>query len=253
MPRVQAPKNRAARGSKKKTAARLARKTVSARAKHSPKNLGQKDGGQTSRPIAKTAAGQQPAEKPSPAQAEVFAAASAELESPRLDSHQPESQQCKTMLAASTKSQAGKMESAKSDTTPVEAVPNPSPGEVTVTVDRRRSPDRRSNTDRRRQNIPVAVERRQLERRAKVPRRRQIDPTTCERDYSLEEIEFMIALDEYKRASGRMFPTCSEILEVLRKLGYERRTSPSPHATPAQSEATVAPTRSDEHAVLDRT
>ncbi|MGQ9604674.1 MAG: hypothetical protein ACUVTW_00605 [Thermogutta sp.] len=67
------------------------------------------------------------------------------------------------------------------------------------------------------------MERRKLERRAKVPRRRQIDPTTCERDYSADEIEFMRALEAYKRSSGRMFPTCSEILEVLRNLGYEKR------------------------------
>jgi hypothetical protein len=60
------------------------------------------------------------------------------------------------------------------------------------------------------------------EPRQKTQRRRQIDPTTCERDYSLEEIEFMNALDEYKRNSGRMFPTCSEILEVFRGLGYQR-------------------------------
>ncbi len=58
--------------------------------------------------------------------------------------------------------------------------------------------------------------------RRKVKRRRQIDPTTCERDYSDDEIEFMQALDDYKRRSGRMFPTCSEILEVIRDLGYCR-------------------------------
>ncbi len=54
----------------------------------------------------------------------------------------------------------------------------------------------------------------------KQPRRRHIDPTTCERDYTIQEREFMVALDTYKRASGRMFPTCSEILEVVRNLGY---------------------------------
>ncbi len=53
-------------------------------------------------------------------------------------------------------------------------------------------------------------------------RRRHIDPTTCERDYGPEEIEFMRALDAYKRSSGRMFPTCSEILQVVRALGYSR-------------------------------
>jgi hypothetical protein len=59
-----------------------------------------------------------------------------------------------------------------------------------------------------------------LERRKKVNRRRQIDPTTCERDYSDQEVAFMNALDDYKRKSGRMFPTCSEVLEVIRSLGY---------------------------------
>ena len=29
-------------------------------------------------------------------------------------------------------------------------------------------------------------------------------------------------MDDYKRQSGRMFPTCSEILEVMMKLGYRQ-------------------------------
>ena len=53
-------------------------------------------------------------------------------------------------------------------------------------------------------------------------RRRFVDPTTCERDYSQAEIEFMLAMNEYKQKSGRMFPTWSEVLEVLRSLGYEK-------------------------------
>lgn len=56
-------------------------------------------------------------------------------------------------------------------------------------------------------------------------RRRHIDPTTCERDYAPEEVEFMRALETYKRSSGRMFPTCSEILEVVHSLGYVRPTA----------------------------
>ncbi|MDR0392204.1 MAG: hypothetical protein LBH59_09885 [Planctomycetaceae bacterium] len=64
-----------------------------------------------------------------------------------------------------------------------------------------------------------------ISRRPPKHRRRQIDPTTCERDYTSEEIEFMNALSEYKRSSGRMFPTCSEILEVLKNLGYEKLQS----------------------------
>lgn len=56
-------------------------------------------------------------------------------------------------------------------------------------------------------------------------RRRLIDPTTCERDYSTDEMEFMQALEAYKRRTGRLFPTCSEVLEVVRSLGYSRAAS----------------------------
>lgn len=53
-------------------------------------------------------------------------------------------------------------------------------------------------------------------------RRRFVDPTTCERDYEAAELEFMMAMQEYKKRSGRMFPTWSEVLEVIRSLGYEK-------------------------------
>jgi uncharacterized protein YfaQ (DUF2300 family) len=56
-------------------------------------------------------------------------------------------------------------------------------------------------------------------------RRRHIDPTTCERDYQPDEVEFMQAVEQYKRRSGRQFPTCSELLEVVRSLGYVRLTN----------------------------
>jgi hypothetical protein len=113
-----------------------------------------------------------------------------------------------------------------------------------VTVDRRASADRRATAERRKKDAPVAVERRALERRAKVSRRRQIDPTTCERDYSQDELEFMSALDQYKRTSGRMFPTCSEVLEVIRGLGYEKRPQncPSQDAASEAAEQQVAET-----------
>ena len=86
-------------------------------------------------------------------------------------------------------------------------------GESIVTIDRRRSD--RPGPDAPAAKAIVAPKRRK-------ERRRQIDPTTCERDYSADEVEFMTALDNYKRKSGRMFPTCSEILEVIRDLGYQK-------------------------------
>ena len=53
-------------------------------------------------------------------------------------------------------------------------------------------------------------------------RRRFVDPATCDRDYSGAEMEFLDAIQEYKRRSGRMFPTWSEVLEIVRGLGYEK-------------------------------
>jgi hypothetical protein len=48
------------------------------------------------------------------------------------------------------------------------------------------------------------------------------DATTCERGPSAAELEFMAAIQEYKARSGRMFPTWSEVLEVVRGLGYQK-------------------------------
>jgi hypothetical protein len=53
-------------------------------------------------------------------------------------------------------------------------------------------------------------------------RRRFVDPTTCDKDYKAAELEFMNAMQLYKQASGRMFPTWSEVLEVLKGIGYEK-------------------------------
>ena len=85
--------------------------------------------------------------------------------------------------------------------------------------------DSKQGQERRKRNIPVAIERRKAnsaEKRRTSERRRQIDPTTCERDYTDEEIAFMKAMDQYKRDNRRPFPTWSEVLEVLRSLGYRK-------------------------------
>lgn len=98
-----------------------------------------------------------------------------------------------------------------------------------LTADRRVH-QRRVLTERRirKDQDEVGDERRDGEdRRSKVERRRQIDPTTCERDYQPDEIEFMRAMDDYKRRSGRQFPTWSEVLEVLRDLGYRKVAEPT--------------------------
>jgi hypothetical protein len=69
--------------------------------------------------------------------------------------------------------------------------------------------------------------------------RPQIDTTTCDRDSSSDEAEFMRAMNTYKRKNGRMFPTCSEILEVIRDLGCVREST---HAAPIVSSDTAIET-----------
>src|ERR1051325_2827850 len=86
----------------------------------------------------------------------------------------------------------------------------------------------RRGTDRRKRNIPGAVDRRKGSERRQGERRRQVDPTTCERDYNEEEIAFMKAMDQYKRDNRRPFPTWSEVLEVLFSLGYRRVAEAGP-------------------------
>ncbi len=108
-------------------------------------------------------------------------------------------------------------------------------GEQIVALDRRRGTRRNLDANELQVRAVIAEEK----KRNKTQRRRQIDPTTCERDYSGDEVEFMQAMDAYKRKNGRMFPTCSEILEVIRDLGYVRELT---HAAPNVSSGTAAET-----------
>ena len=59
--------------------------------------------------------------------------------------------------------------------------------------------------------------------------RRPIDPTRDPETLSAAETEFMRAMQAYKTRSGRMFPTWSEVLEVLRDLGYEQAGGAGAH------------------------
>lgn len=71
-------------------------------------------------------------------------------------------------------------------------------------------------------------------------RRRFVDPTTCEREYSRAEMEFMHAMHDYKQSSGRMFPTWSEVLEVIKALGYEKLAEPDTSAAGSAAKITSA-------------
>ncbi len=109
-----------------------------------------------------------------------------------------------------------------------------------VTLDRRRD-DRRSNAS----DTARAAEARQTPKKF---RRRHIDPTTCERDYRQDELDFMRAMDDYKRSSGRMFPTCSEVLEVVRSMGYLRLNAEQVELLGETIEQTPEPFAGDDEA-----
>jgi hypothetical protein len=74
--------------------------------------------------------------------------------------------------------------------------------------------------------------------RTRAGRRGFEDPTSCEIRRAAAEAEFTRAMNEYKQRSGRMFPTWSEVLEVLQGLGYEKPVGRP--AAPEVLSATVA-------------
>lgn len=49
-----------------------------------------------------------------------------------------------------------------------------------------------------------------------------VAPTLRDRVHRDAEVELMQAMEEYKQSSGRMFPTWSEVLEVVQALGYQK-------------------------------
>ena len=44
-----------------------------------------------------------------------------------------------------------------------------------------------------------------------------------------ELLEFVMAIDEYKRLNNRPFPTWSEVFEVIRYLGYRKTAAKGDH------------------------
>jgi hypothetical protein len=49
-----------------------------------------------------------------------------------------------------------------------------------------------------------------------------------------EQFEFLLAIDEYKRKNARPFPTWTEVLEVIKALGYRRVAEPQSLDRPAE-------------------
>ena len=88
-------------------------------------------------------------------------------------------------------------------------------------MDRRARNDRRQG-DRRKRQVPVEVDRRSGgDRRSGADRRARQGPNTY--DLEADELEFVNAIQRFKERTGKSFPTWSDVLSILRELGYEKR------------------------------
>jgi hypothetical protein len=76
-------------------------------------------------------------------------------------------------------------------------------------------PERRSGADRRSSTG--------LERRRGPGRRRSDDRKAAEEgEMTVEQFEFVMAIETYKKVNKKMFPTWTEVLEVITQLGYQK-------------------------------
>ena len=83
-----------------------------------------------------------------------------------------------------------------------------------------------SGTERRRS---VVDRRLGLDRRRGPGRRRTNERKSAEEGYmSDEQFEFLKAIDVYKRKNSRPFPTWTEVLEVIKAMGYRKVAEPQP-------------------------
>jgi hypothetical protein len=95
--------------------------------------------------------------------------------------------------------------------------------------------DRRIGVDRRQQSADESgytgperraqpIERRTgLERRRGPGRRRSDDRRSAEEgEMTAEQFEFVMAIETYKKVNKRLYPTWTEILEVMQQLGYRK-------------------------------
>ena len=84
--------------------------------------------------------------------------------------------------------------------------------------------ERRSGDDQRKS---VVDRRFGLDRRRGPGRRRSDERKSAEEgQMSDEQFEFLMAIDEYKKKNTRPFPTWTEVLEVIKALGYRKVAEP---------------------------
>lgn len=89
-------------------------------------------------------------------------------------------------------------------------------------------PSEERHTEKRRKSRRSVVDRRSGMDRRRGPGRRRSDERRSaeEGEMTDEQFEFLMAINEYKRVNKRPFPTWTEILDVIRALGYRKVAEP---------------------------
>jgi len=89
---------------------------------------------------------------------------------------------------------------------------------------REQAAERRQDGDRR----ESVVERRTgLDRRRGPGKRRSDERRTAEEgEMTTEQFEFLMAIEEYKKVNKRPFPTWTEVLDLIKALGYRKVAEP---------------------------
>jgi FMN phosphatase YigB (HAD superfamily) len=101
----------------------------------------------------------------------------------------------------------------------------------------RREPEERRDEDRR---ANVVDRRLGLDRRRGPGRRRSDDRRNAEEGHMTDEqFDFLMAIDEYKRRNTRPFPTWTEVLELIKALGYRKVAEPQFLAPPQEDDGEV--------------
>ena len=102
-----------------------------------------------------------------------------------------------------------------------------------------KSPDDSTEQDEQKPTEITNLERRQTERRDVTDRRMGLDrrrgpgrrrsedrKAAEEGEMTAEQFEFIMAVNEYKQLNKRPFPTWTEVLDIIRALGYRRVADP---------------------------
>ena len=93
------------------------------------------------------------------------------------------------------------------------------------------------------------IERRKsvVERRLGLDRRRgpgkripEVRKAAEEGEMNDEQFEFLMVIDQYKRLNRRPFPSWTEILEIIKAMGYRKVEEPQPLQTSKNQEQTPA-------------